>query len=180
MPARCGALSGEKAPDLGASGVQSRGSNRSTQRYEKVVPDYELKLVARMNELARRHPRYGYRRIHALLVTEGWRINRKRIERLWRLEGHRVPLYRSKASGQRARRNGRELGLGATGNRTQRCVVLRLHLATNAQRLSAAHPQRGRRVHASSAVLSTLLHRSAPATSSRSWTSSSKFTDVPT
>lgn len=78
------------------------GQHRSTQRYEKVVPDYELKLVARMNELAAAHPRYGYRRIHALLVTEGWRINRKRVERLWRLEGHRVPLYRSKASGKKA------------------------------------------------------------------------------
>ncbi len=77
--------------------------HRSTQRYEKIVPGYELKLVVRMNELATKHPRYGYRRIHALLVTEGWRINRKRVERLWRLEGHRVPLYRAKASGKKAR-----------------------------------------------------------------------------
>jgi putative transposase len=44
-----------------------------------------------MNELAAQHPRYGYRRIWALLRGEGWRVNRKRIERLWRLEGHRVP-----------------------------------------------------------------------------------------
>jgi transposase InsO family protein len=41
--------------------------------------------------LARRHPRYGYRRIHALLAREGWRINRKRIQRLWRDEGLHVP-----------------------------------------------------------------------------------------
>jgi putative transposase len=55
-----------------------------------------------MNELAAAHPRYGYRRIWALLRGEGWRVNRKRIERLWRLEGHRVPPRRSIASGKRA------------------------------------------------------------------------------
>ena len=43
-----------------------------------------------MRELARRHPRYGYRRIWALLRREGWRINRKRVYRLWRQEGLRV------------------------------------------------------------------------------------------
>lgn len=36
------------------------------------------------------------------LRDEGWRVNRKRIERLWRLEGHRVPPRRSKASGKRS------------------------------------------------------------------------------
>lgn len=76
--------------------------HRSTQRYERVAPEYELRLVARMNELAAAHPRYGSRRIWALLRSEGWRVNRKRIERLWRLEGHRVPPRRSQASGKRA------------------------------------------------------------------------------
>jgi putative transposase len=55
-----------------------------------------------MNELAARHPRYGYRRIWALLRSEGFQVNRKRIERLWRAEGHRVPPRRSQASGKRA------------------------------------------------------------------------------
>jgi transposase InsO family protein len=41
--------------------------------------------------LARRHPRYGYRRIHALLRREGWLCNRKRVQRLWRDEGLRLP-----------------------------------------------------------------------------------------
>jgi putative transposase len=76
--------------------------HRSTQRYAKLAPEYELRLVARMNELAGQHPRYGYRRIWALLRSEGWRVNRKRVERLWRLEGHRVPPRRSVASGKRA------------------------------------------------------------------------------
>jgi putative transposase len=78
------------------------GQHRSTQRYEQLAPEYQLRLVARMNELAGAHPRYGYRRIWALLRAEGWRVNRKRIERLWRLEGHRVPPRRSQASGKRA------------------------------------------------------------------------------
>jgi transposase InsO family protein len=41
--------------------------------------------------LARRHPRYGYRRIHAILRREGWSCNRKRVQRLWRDEGLRLP-----------------------------------------------------------------------------------------
>lgn len=78
------------------------GQHRSAQRYERVAPEYELRLVGRMDELAAAHPRYGYRRIWALLRSEGWRVNRKRVERLWRLEGHRVPPRRSQASGKKA------------------------------------------------------------------------------
>ncbi|HEV2361755.1 MAG TPA: IS3 family transposase, partial [Acidimicrobiales bacterium] len=76
--------------------------HRSTQRYERVVPAYELKLVAAMNELAARFPRYGYRRVWALPRADGFIVNRKRIERLWRLEGHRVPPRGQKDSGKRA------------------------------------------------------------------------------
>lgn len=78
------------------------GQHRSTQRYERVAPEYERKLVAAMNDLAAAHPRYGYRRIWAMLRRDGWEVNRKRIERLWRKEGHRVPPRRVKASGKRA------------------------------------------------------------------------------
>jgi transposase InsO family protein len=78
------------------------GQHRSTQRYERVPAEYELRLVARMNELAAAHPRYGYRRIWSLLRNEGWRVNRKRIMRLWRLEGHRVPPRRSQTFGKKA------------------------------------------------------------------------------
>ncbi|MGB1583806.1 MAG: IS3 family transposase [Solirubrobacterales bacterium] len=59
-------------------------------------------LAKRMNELAEENPRYGYRRIHALLNAEGWGVNRKRIERLWRLEGHRIPATK-RPQGQKAR-----------------------------------------------------------------------------
>ena len=48
-------------------------------------------LRQRLRLLARRHPRYGYRRIHALLRREGWACNRKRVQRLWRDEGLRLP-----------------------------------------------------------------------------------------
>jgi putative transposase len=78
------------------------GQHRSTQRYRPRPPDLELRLTRRMNDLAAAHPRYGYRRIWALLRAEGFDVNRKRIERLWRLEGHRVPPRRSKASGHKA------------------------------------------------------------------------------
>jgi len=76
--------------------------HRSTQRYRPVPAEYELRLVARMNELAAAHPRWGYRTVWQLLRGEGWQINRKRIERLWRLEGHRVPPRRSQSSGKKA------------------------------------------------------------------------------
>jgi len=47
-----------------------------------------------MVALSAEHPRYGYRRIWALLRAEGWRVNRKRVHRLWRREGLRVPSRR--------------------------------------------------------------------------------------
>lgn len=78
------------------------GQHRSTQRYSPLVPQEEMKLVASMNGLAAAHPRYGYRMVWTLLRRAGWRVNRKRIERLWRLEGHRVPPQRSRNSGKKA------------------------------------------------------------------------------
>jgi transposase InsO family protein len=48
-------------------------------------------LIEAMKDLSRRHPRYGYRRITALLRTDGWPVNRKRVHRLWRQEGLKVP-----------------------------------------------------------------------------------------
>lgn len=62
----------------------------------KEVSSDEKRLVARIHELVRRHPRYGYRRVWALLRREGWRVNRKRIYRLWRKEGLKVPRKQRK------------------------------------------------------------------------------------
>ena len=59
----------------------------------------ELQLVKRMNELAQEYPRWGYRKIWELLRSEGFAVNKKRIERLWRLEGHKVPAPKKKQVG---------------------------------------------------------------------------------
>ena len=78
---------------------------RSTQRYQpKARPAEETRLVQRIRELVRKYPRYGYRMITAKLRQEGWRVNFKRVYRLWRREGFRVPQKRRKkrALGQSA------------------------------------------------------------------------------
>jgi transposase InsO family protein len=64
---------------------------RSSQRYERQLSEEEAVVVRRLHELARKHPRYGYRRMTNKLRREGWRINGKRIARLMRQEGLRVP-----------------------------------------------------------------------------------------
>ena len=69
---------------------------RSSQRYQAKIPDDEPVLIARILELVREHPRYGYRMITAKLRREGWRVNRKRIYRLWRREGLKVPQKKRK------------------------------------------------------------------------------------
>ena len=67
------------------------GQHRSTQRRIPRGRDGEDRLVADMIALARRYGRYGYRRIAALLRDAGWQVNDKRVERLWRREGLKVP-----------------------------------------------------------------------------------------
>jgi len=56
-----------------------------------VVGDDEARLTSRIIELACQYGRYGYRRITALLKQEGWRVNHKRVERIWRREALKVP-----------------------------------------------------------------------------------------
>jgi len=75
---------------------QVLGQPRSTQRYGPKPREDDAVLVDQIHELVRRHPRYGYRRIWALLRADGWRINVKRIYRLWRREGFRVPRRQRK------------------------------------------------------------------------------------
>ena len=71
---------------------QALGQPRSSQRYQAKGDDpEEQKLVARIHELVRKYPRYGYRFITAKLRQEGWKVNFKRIYRLWRREGLKVP-----------------------------------------------------------------------------------------
>lgn len=75
---------------------QVLGQARSTQRYAVRDRDDEKPLVQLMLTLARRHPRYGYRRVWAMLRREGYRVNRKRVYRLWRKEGLKVPQKQRK------------------------------------------------------------------------------------
>jgi putative transposase len=72
------------------------GQARATQRRPRVVPDDEPRLVGRITKLASDYGRYGYRRITALLRREGWCVNHKRVERLWRREGLKVPQRQPK------------------------------------------------------------------------------------
>ena len=69
---------------------------RSTQRRQKHRREDEEALHAEIVRLARRFGRYGYRRITALLHIEGWRVNHKRVERIWREEGLKVPKRQPK------------------------------------------------------------------------------------
>jgi putative transposase len=69
---------------------------RSSQRYQPKEREGEAELVKRMLALSRQHPRYGYRFVWALLREEGFKINRKRVYRLWRREGLKVPVKRHK------------------------------------------------------------------------------------
>lgn len=69
---------------------------RATQRYKKRVAEDEEILTTRMVALASEYGRYGYRRITAMLRWEGWRVNHKRVERLWRREGLKVPAKQPK------------------------------------------------------------------------------------
>ena len=72
------------------------GQHRSTERHEPPAGDPDLDLRARLRSFARGHPRWGYRRAHAVLVREGHVLNRKKVQRLWREEGLRVPPKRRK------------------------------------------------------------------------------------
>ena len=72
------------------------GQHRSTQRKVPQGRDDEERLTADTVELARQYGRYGYRKIAALLRTTGWLVNDKRVERIWRREGLKVPRKQPK------------------------------------------------------------------------------------
>jgi len=67
------------------------GQARKTQRRIPSTTDEEARLIARIIELATRYGRYGYRRITAMLRQQGWLVNHKKVERIWRREGLKVP-----------------------------------------------------------------------------------------
>ncbi len=79
---------------------------RATQRYVRRERSDEARLRAAIHEVSRRHPRFGSRRVTVMLRREGWRVNGKRVARIWREEGLQVPQRRRKR---------RRLGQSANG-----------------------------------------------------------------
>jgi transposase InsO family protein len=72
------------------------GQPRSTQRRLRRVRDDEAALTEAIVALAAEYGRYGYRRITAMLRTQGWWVNAKRVQRIWRREGLKVPKRQPK------------------------------------------------------------------------------------
>lgn len=101
-----GVCSGRKA-------CRALGLARSTWRYRKGVrKDRHIALVERIHALTREHPRYGYRRIAAMLKREGWDVGKRLVKRLRREEGLRVPPTKRKIV-----RRGRSTGWPTTAER---------------------------------------------------------------
>jgi putative transposase len=68
------------------------GRSRSSLRYRNRPSPDEPPLIREIKRLARRHPRYGYRRIHAMLIRHGWSVNIKRVRRTWADLGLKRPV----------------------------------------------------------------------------------------
>ena len=76
---------------------QISGQHRSTQRHQpRRDAGRDDALRARLRKLSAEHPRWGYRLAWGAVREEGWTVNRKRIQRLWREEGLRVPQRKRK------------------------------------------------------------------------------------
>src|SRR3954469_3619615 len=80
---------------------------RSSLRYAPVTRDERAALARRIDELAGAHPRFGYRRIWALLVREGWSVNKKAVRRIWRLSG--LKLAKPRANPKPRRPHGQDV-----------------------------------------------------------------------
>ena len=128
------------------------GQHRSTQRKAPKGRAEDAALPADIVALATEYGRYGYRRITAMLRAAGWAVNVKRVERIWRLEGLKVPskqpkkgrLWLNDGSGVRLRperpnhvwsydfvedrtRNGRKLRmLNIIDEFTRECLAIRV------------------------------------------------------
>jgi putative transposase len=72
------------------------GQHRSTQRHEPKRAEDDAVLRVELRKFSVERPRWGYRRAHHRLCELGWEVNRKRVQRLWREEGLRVPQRKRK------------------------------------------------------------------------------------
>ena len=82
------------------------GQSRTSQRYEMKIKDDEHAIIKQMHMLVREQPRHGYRMVCGKLRQEGFRVNHKRVYRLWKQEGFKVPKKTVKK---------RRLGVSANG-----------------------------------------------------------------
>lgn len=74
------------------------GFHRRTIRYQLIIRDDEDELTNQIKQLASRYGRYGVRRITAMLNTIGFEVNLKRVKRIWRENGLKVPKKQPKRS----------------------------------------------------------------------------------
>ena len=72
------------------------GQARSTQRYSPKRLDDDRLLITEMRRLVEAYPRYGSERVHRILINTGWRVNFKRVHRLWQQEHLQVPQKQHK------------------------------------------------------------------------------------
>jgi transposase InsO family protein len=103
------------------------GQHRSTQRKIPRGRDDEERLTADIVALAKQYGRYGYRKIAEFLRRAGWLVNDKRVERIWRREGLKVPAKQPK----RARWDCQEFraAVGHDGSKgAQQCRDARSHV----------------------------------------------------
>jgi putative transposase len=67
------------------------GQSRSTQRYRRRKPDDDRRLIDELRRWVEWYPRFGSERVHQMLLGTGWRVNFKRVHRLWKQEHLQVP-----------------------------------------------------------------------------------------
>ena len=121
------------------------GQHRSTQRRVPRGRDDEEQLTADLIALARQYGRYGYRKIAGLLEQAGWLVNDKRVERIWRREGLKVPRKQPKR-GRLWLADGSCIRLRASPAPQSR-LVLRFCRGPDPRWTEISHAQCDRRVH---------------------------------
>lgn len=124
------------------------GQPRATQRQERRIKSDEPSILKAMHRLVRERPRFGYCRIHEALRGVGFKITRKRVYRLWKQEGFKVPKKQSKKTRVGVAGNGCTRKRAESPNHVWAWVgAAREH--PRPRRARAAHPVAGhhRRVH---------------------------------
>ena len=121
---------------------RAMGQHRSTQRHQVQLRSDEDALTAAVVALAGRFGHYGYKRITGLLQMAGWEVNAKRVQRIWRAEGLKVPAKQPKR-GRLWLADGSCIRLRPQ-HRNHVRAYLRLRLRAHPRRAHAAPAHRGR------------------------------------